>query len=370
MVLPYLFYFVQALGADVFTYGLILTSYSLMQFISAPIIARLSDRYGRRRILLFALLVSGLSYFVLGTANALWLIFLARMLSGTTAATVPVAQAYVADVTNENERIKYLGRLGAVSGIAFVSGSAIGGTLSGLFGYALPSFMASTFAFTNLVSAYFKLPEPEHAGRDPEKSAFTLKALRNLLKDRRMKILFAASFLFTVAFMFLQVVFPPWLQTNFGFGSFETGLMFFYIGIVAAVTQGVFLPKLSAKRSPATLVSYGLVILAAGFVALAAVINLQSLLLISILIPLGFGILNTALNTLISLSVPTEAQGGSLGIANSLGGLAQTITPAFATILYAFGQSIGLNWFAFIISGAITLSIIPIIASLRKQSKN
>jgi DHA1 family tetracycline resistance protein-like MFS transporter len=160
IVVPYLYFYVLSLGGSAFLYGVLLASYSLMSFIFTPIIARLSDRYGRRKILLIALAISSLSYFIFGSAQLIWLLFLGRMLSGTTGATVPVAQAYVADVTIEKYRLRYLGLLGASAAIAFILGPAIGGTLSALFGYSVPSFLASALAFANLVSAYFLLPEP------------------------------------------------------------------------------------------------------------------------------------------------------------------------------------------------------------------
>jgi DHA1 family tetracycline resistance protein-like MFS transporter len=112
-----------------------------MSFVFTPFLARLSDSFGRRKILLIGLAVSSLSYFLFGSAQAIWLLFLGRMLSGTTAATVPVAQAYVADVTAPNQRLRYLGLLGAAASIAFILGPAIGGTLSSLFRYGVPSFL-------------------------------------------------------------------------------------------------------------------------------------------------------------------------------------------------------------------------------------
>lgn len=184
IVFPYLLYYVQSLGGSVFVYGLLLTSYSLMSFIFTPLVSRFSDRYGRRRILLYALGVSGFSYLVFGLANVLWLLFLARMIAGTTAASVPVAQAYAADVSMKKDRIRYLGLLGAAAGLAFIFGPAIGGLLSQLFGYLVPSLLASSIAFTNLFFAFFWLREPVRSGYDYEKSRFTLAALRDLFRKR------------------------------------------------------------------------------------------------------------------------------------------------------------------------------------------
>ena len=139
IVVPYLYFYMLELGGSPFLYGLLLASYSLLSFIFTPFVARISDRFGRRKIILVALAVSSFSYFIFGAAQAIWLLFVGRMLSGTTAATVPIAQAYVADVTTKNDRLQYLGLLGAAAGLAFITGPAIGGTLSGLFGYAVPS---------------------------------------------------------------------------------------------------------------------------------------------------------------------------------------------------------------------------------------
>lgn len=154
IVVPYLYFYVRALGGSTLLYGVLLASYSLMSFIFTPLVARFSDRYGRRKILLAALAVSSFSYFIFGASQAIWLLFLGRMLSGTTAATVPIAQAYVADVTTRNERLRYLGLLGAATGLVFILGPAVGGTLSNLFGYGVPSFLASALAFTNLVLVF------------------------------------------------------------------------------------------------------------------------------------------------------------------------------------------------------------------------
>jgi MFS family permease len=187
IVVPYLYFYVRALGGSALLYGVLLASHSLMSFVFTPLVARLSDRFGRRKILLVSLVVSGTAYFLFGSAQAIWLLFLGRMLSGTTAATVPVAQAYVADVTTPKQRLRYLGLLGAAAGIAFVMGPAIGGTLGNLFGYGLPSFLASALAFTNLVLAYFRLPEP--SSFNIKRTMLSFAALLRILRKRKITLL-------------------------------------------------------------------------------------------------------------------------------------------------------------------------------------
>jgi DHA1 family tetracycline resistance protein-like MFS transporter len=367
IVFPYLFFYASSLGASAFIYGLLLSSYSLMSFVFTPLIARLSDRYGRRSILLPALLISGLSYIVFGLANVLWLLFLARVIAGTTAATVPVAQAYVADVTTEKQRLKYLGWASAAGGLAFIVGQAIGGVLSGFFGYAMPSFLAAGLAFANLFSSYFLLREPACPPDELERGAFTLTTLRDTLKKGRVALLFVVYFMFFTSFVFLQAVVPPWLQTLFGFGSLQTSFLFAYIGVMSVLTQAFILPRLSRRTVNTTLALYGIILLSAGLLALGTLPFLALLVLIGALVAVGFGILITTLSTLISVNAPKEAQGGSLGIAQSLAALAQTVGPAVAVSFFALGSSIGVIGLAFIISAIITLGTIPLVINFRKH---
>jgi MFS transporter, DHA1 family, tetracycline resistance protein len=366
IVLPYLFFYVGSLGGSPFIYGVLLASYSLLSFIFTPIVSRLSDRFGRRRILLVALAVSSLSYFLFGSANALWVLFLGRMLAGTTAATVPVAQAYVADITTKKDRLRYLGLLGAAAGIAFVSGPAIGGTLSGLFGYAVPSFLASALALSNFISAYFLLPEPKRL--DSKGTVISIKALMDVLRKRQIKLLLMVYFLFFVSFVFMQASLSPWLQAIFGFGSLEVGLFFFFIGGVSVFTQAVLLPELSKKLNRLTLTRYCTVVFVAGLLALAVVQNIPLLFAVAAAISFGFGILYITFNTLISLNAPTEAQGGTLGAAWAIAGLAQTIAPILTSAAFAFGSGAGFSGLVFVISALIALATVPLVLSFKNLS--
>jgi multidrug resistance protein len=367
IVVPYLYFYVLALGGSTLLYGILLASYSLMSFIFTPLVARFSDRYGRRKILLTALAVSSLSYFIFGASQAIWLLFLGRMLSGTTAATVPVAQAYVADVTTRNERLRYLGLLGAAAGLAFILGPAIGGTLSSLFGYGVPSFLASALAFTNLVLAYFLLPEP--ASFNIKKTIVSFSALLSVLRKRKIALLLAIYFLFFVSFVFLQAALSPWLQAVFGFGALQTGLVFFFVGAISVFTQAVLLPELSKKFSRLTLTLLGISFLVVGLVALSVVSNLAVLLAVAAVFSFGFGIQIVTLNTLISTNTPENAQGGALGVAWAIAGLAQTVSPVLAASAFSFGVSAGFAGLAFVVSALISLSTVPLVLVFKKASE-
>jgi multidrug resistance protein len=368
IVVPYLYFYVVALGGSPFLYGVLLASYALMSFVSTPFLARFSDRFGRRKILLLGLAISSLSYFVFGAANVIWLLFLGRMLSGTTAATVPVAQAYVADVTTPNQRLRYLGLLGAAAGIAFILGPAIGGTLSSLFGYSVPSFLASALAFTNLVSAYFLLPEP--TSFNIKKTVVSFRTLLSVLRKQKIALLLTIYFLFFVSFVFLQASLSPWLQRVFGFGAFQTGLVFFLVGGVSVFTQAILLPLLSKRFSRLTITLLGIAFFVVGLGALAVISSFALMLVVAVVFSFGFGIQYVTVNTLISLNSPENAQGGALGVAWAIAGLAQTVAPVLAASVFSFGVSAGFDGLAFVVSAVISVATVPLVLSFKKASSS
>jgi MFS family permease len=369
ILLPYLFFYVQSLGGSVFVYGLLLASYSLMSFTFTPIVSRLSDRYGRKKVLLAAITVSSISYFIVGIGQFLWVLFLGRLLAGTTAATYPVSQAYIADLTTDSTRLRYLGYLGATAGVGFIVGPLIGGTLSSIAGFGVPAFLASALAFANLISAYLFLKESDRLRGDLTRRAVTLENLRIILQKKVIQLLLAVYFLFFLAFMFLQSTLTPWLEKVFGFGGFETGVTFFYVGIAVAFAQVVLLPRLSKRLSNTKLAIYGLLMLFGGFLVMGVFVNLPLFLLVTGVVALGAGLMLVTVITLISLNAPREAQGGTLGLAQALSGLAQTIAPTIATAVFTFGVSIGMVGLVFIVAALIAGCIVPFIFTFKEITK-
>ncbi len=366
IVLPYLFFLAQSFGATPFTYGLLVASYSLMQFVFTPILGQLSDRYGRRRIILLSLFGAGLSYFLFGIASALWLLFAARIIAGATESTLSVAQAYVADVTTKEDRLKYMGLLGAGVGLGLIFGPALGGTLSSLYGYAVPSFIASALAFSNLAAAFFRLPEPSR-DRVARSKRLGFSSFKNAFGRKELSLLLSLYFAAILAFVFESVTATPWLQAMFGYGPFQTGLVFFYIGIVYALTQAVLIPKLSKRYTTASLALMGLLAISIGYAILGSFPSVAVLLLMGGLLSFGDGLMNATLNTLISLNAEAESQGSTLGVAQSLNGLAQTIAPGIATLIFTLGTSIGLNGLAFISAAIINSIALPLLFVFRTR---
>jgi len=360
IVLPYLFFFAQSLGASQFTYGLLIASFGLMQFIFVPIMGRLSDRFGRRRILLISLLGSGISFFIFGLASVLWLLFLARIVAGIMDSTVSVAQAYVADlVLDEKNRLRFMGMIGAGIGLGFTVGPAVGGVLSSTFGYALPSFVASALAFSNLVLAYFKLPESKdrmlvRVKEDAKSRLFdVISPLKSAIANNKLQLLFAVNFIGFMAFTFLDVSLAPWLQKDFMFGALQVGLIFFYSSVVNVLTQAFLVPRLAKKYSTLTILTAGILSLSLSYLGLGLLASLPLLLVAGGFLTLGFGLISPSISNLISINSEPENQGTNLGVGQSLGFLAQAISPVLAASIFSFGLKIDINGLVFVAAAGI-----------------
>src|SRR5262245_353289 len=186
IVLPLLPYYAETYGASSFAVGLLQTSYSVMQFLFTPVWGRLSDRYGRRPMILMSLAGSFIGFLVFGLAGNLYVLFAARMVAGVAGAIIPTANAYIADVTTAENRAKGMGRVGAAFGLGFILGPAVGGVLAP-YGYDKPALVASALAGLNFVFAWFRLPEsltPEIRSR-ARAGRFDLQSVRSALANPR-----------------------------------------------------------------------------------------------------------------------------------------------------------------------------------------
>lgn len=365
LILPYIFFYAESFGASPLVYGLLLSSYSLAQFVFTPIWGNLSDRFGRRKIILACLMGSGLSYMIFGLATNLSLLFFSRIASGAMAATFPVAGAYIADITTPETRFQYMGRIGAAFGLGMIIGPAIGGTLSGLYGYAVPSLLAATIAFLNLALGYLKLPESLINRQVNSKRESLASTFKSVAARHDMKVVLSAFFITMVAFFVMEGTATPWMQRTFGFGPFQTGLIFFYIGMIIAIVQGLVVPKLAKRYSPQLLLMLGITAMASGLAMLGSITthNLPALVLSSTMIPLGMGFSIASVNTLVSLKASADQQGSTLGVTYSVSGIAQIVGPAIGASMFGYGISGGIDGLPFMISATVTIP--AIIMSIR-----
>jgi DHA1 family tetracycline resistance protein-like MFS transporter len=261
IVIPVLPFYAEgtAFNATPRTVGLLFASYSVMQLIFSPILGGLSDKYGRRPVLLLSIIGTGIGFLVLGFAKTIFMLFVGRILDGITGGNIATAQAYIADVTTKENRAKGMGLIGAGFGLGFIFGPAIGGILSG-WGIQVPFLFAAALCFANAVLLYFRLPETVTANHPAKHSAAggrSFHQVLNSLKDPRLGWVLAVYFLFIVSFSIMTTSFALFTMFRFGYGAQHTGYLFAYVGLIAVIIQGGLIGKLVKRFGELPLVTFG-----------------------------------------------------------------------------------------------------------------
>ena len=261
LILPLLPYYAATFGSDPFITGLLVASYALAQLIGAPILGRWSDRVGRRRVLLVSIFGTFIGFLLLGFAGALWILFVSRIIDGLTGGNLTVAQAYITDVTDQKNRAKGLGMIGAAFGMGFTIGPAVGGALS-VFGYSVPAFAAAALAFMNLIAVFFFLPESLTAEQRAalatnKRPPFTFRALWTALSRQRVGPLLHTRFFFGLAFAMFQSIFALYAQYRLNLNAQTTGYVLAYVGVLLVIVQGFAVGRLAAKFSETRIIFVG-----------------------------------------------------------------------------------------------------------------
>jgi multidrug resistance protein len=328
IVIPLLPLYAKEFGASGLQVGLLMTTYSAAQLIAAPLWGRLSDRVGRRPVLLVSLCGSTLSYAIAALSGSLWLLFVARLLGGVSGGNLSAAQAYVADVTSPEERARGMGLIGAAFGVGFVIGPAIGGALVG-FGAWVPFAGAALLCGVNLAWTFISLPEPPRpAGATRAVRGLGWKQLLVAVRQPRLLSLLLLFFCATFALANLEATFALATNRLFGYGNRENAFLFTYIGLMLAFTQAVLVGRLARRLGEPALVVLGLLVTVGGLFAVPYAHNLWHLLAILGLFSFGSGISSPSIASLISKAVGAEVQGGVLGAGQSAASLARVIGPA------------------------------------------
>ncbi|BCY17489.1 tetracycline resistance MFS efflux pump [Leptolinea sp. HRD-7] len=354
LILPLLPYYAESFGASAAVVGFLVASYAAAQLIGSPILGRLSDRYGRRPVLLFSVAGTFTGFLLLafaepvgqGIANIfapaaanvfiLAVLFISRILDGLTGGNITVAQAYIADITDESNRAKSLGMIGAAFGLGFIIGPATGGLLS-QWGYNLPALAAAGVAFMNLLLIYFLLPESLtdelHATSAlRKKPPFTVNALFEALQRPGVGPLLHIRFFYGLAFVMFQNIFSLFAQV-IGLSSQTTGYVLAYVGILSVVTQVGLIAPLTKRYRENVLIITGLWIMGLSLLGWAFTRDLIPLLIVLLPMSLSGGVLNTVIQSSISKSVSREEVGGMLGIASSLEAFTRVIGPTIGGLL-------------------------------------
>ena len=318
--------------------ALLFASYSVMQFIFAPILGRLSDKHGRRPVLFLSLLGTSAGFLILGFANTLWMLFLGRMIDGISGGNISTAQAYIADVTTKENRAKGMGLIGAAFGLGFVFGPAIGGVLS-RWGISVPFLFAGSLAFANAILLYFTLPETVTADHPARTSAATgrgLTQLVNSFKNPRLGLVMIIYFLSIVAFSILTAIFSIFMMFRLGYDAFHTGLIFAFVGIISAIIQGGFIGKLVKALGEPMLVIIGTLLFTASLFAtpfIGPATGIIGILLTGAVSSAGNALNAPSLSSLASKSAGSHEQGSVLGVMQSVASLARAVGPSVAAFL-------------------------------------
>jgi DHA1 family tetracycline resistance protein-like MFS transporter len=340
IVLPALPYYVEGeiFKATPFDIGILFASYSLMQFIFSPILGSLSDKIGRRPILLVSMIGAGIGYLFIGFAFALWMVFVGRIISGIMGGSISTAQAYIADVTTRENRAKGMGLFGATFGLGFIFGPAIGGILS-RYGIHVPFLFAAGLSFTNAILLYFILPETVRKDLPVEdkirRNRFA--ELFESLHDSRFGTLAAIYFFLVVSFSIMSYAFVLYTIQRFGYTAEQNGYIFAFIGLLAVIFQGGLFGKLVHRFGENPLMIVGCLMMTASLFIIPYVGpdsgGLVGLLSNVALLAIGNSMAAPALTSLASKVANENEQGKALGVMQSGASLARAIGPAVGGVL-------------------------------------
>jgi DHA1 family tetracycline resistance protein-like MFS transporter len=340
IVIPVLPYYAEGtrFGATPREVGLLFASYSVMQLVFAPVLGRLSDKYGRRPILLISLLGTSLGFLILGFASTLWMLFLGRIIDGISGGNISTAQAYIADVTTKENRAKGMGLIGAAFGLGFVFGPAIGGILS-RWGINVPFLFAGGLALANAILLYFTLPETvtaDHPARTSAASGRGWKQLLDALEQRQLALVLAIYFLSIVAFSIMTASFSLFMMFRLGYDPWHSGWIFAFVGVVSAIIQGGLIGRL-VKRfgEPALVIAGGFLLSISLFVSpfVTVAMGLIGILSVGALSSIGNALTAPTLSSLASKSASAAEQGSVLGVTQSVASVARAVGPSIAAVL-------------------------------------
>ena len=337
IILPLLPFYAESLGATPAIVGLIVSTYAFCQLIAGPPLGHLSDRVGRRPVLLVSQMGTFVGFLILAGAQALWMVFLARIIDGLTAGNLTVAQAYISDVTEPENRAKSFGIIGIAFGLGFLIGPAISGYLA-QFSNTYPILLAAGLSFTSIMCTYFLLPSviPHQDAQKGRVSQW--KAYAESFKDGQLGPMLWQFFAFTFAFSTLFSGFALFAERRFvhngmPFGPKEVGYVFAFSGLIGALIQGGGMGSLVKKFGEGKLVQMGFAGMGLGFAVMAGAHEILYLLLAITLLTFGSAILRPSLTSLITARAARHRQGMVIGLMQSLMSVAQIIAPVIAGLL-------------------------------------
>jgi multidrug resistance protein len=328
----------QNLNITDFEIGVVIAAFSFVQFLFNPVLGKLSDKIGRRPLIVTTLFITSISYLIFTFAQSFWILLISRILAGFGGSNIGVAQAYIADVTTKEERAKGMGLIGAAFGLGFLFGPMIGGILSH-YGYEYAGYGSAGFSFLAAMFSLIFLPESK-------KKEYSIKMDKIKIFDYKFAVeTFKVPFTGMLIFMFFLIVFsmaniygtfPIIGSKYYGFSNKEITYLYVIMGLIGAVIQGGLMKYLTEKVRDKNLVIFGMVVLSLGLGLIPFGFNFYGVLISISLLSVGSGILQPVIISMISKYSPEHNQGATLGLSQSLSALGRVLGPLWGGFAYDF----------------------------------
>jgi len=337
IIIPLLPFYAEKFGASPLVIGLLFGIYSLCQLAASPALGDLSDRYGRRPVLIFSLLGTVVSFVMLAMAQSIALLFIARIVDGLSGGNISTARAYVADVTEPKDRARAYGLIGAAFGLGFIFGPALSGLLAHI-SYTAPIWTAAELTLVATFMAYFWLPETVH--RAAAGTGMPFRNLAAMMQRPGLRRMLVIDFVYWFAFAIFQTTFALFVARRFGFGASKTGYFFAAFGVLGVIVQGGFIRPIVHRLGDKPTFIAGLVFSAIGLVAAtyAHSVTLLAIALVPLAFGMGFG--HPTVSSLVSRAGRSDEQGRVQGAAGAMESLGRALGPVWGNAaLQRFGEA-------------------------------
>jgi len=354
IIVPVLAYFTRDMGATSLDVGILMALFSAMEFLLAPLWGRISDRIGRRPVILMGLFGFGVSFTITGFSTQLWMVYVSQTLAGACAAGIfPSVMAYIADITDHEGRIRLMGMLGAASGLGIIIGPSIS-SVCAIWGLNVPFLAAAAIAMATFVFGAVFLPESKKSGWPTARAKKTplLSSLKTPLGG-----LFFMMFFVSFAMACIDGTLSFYVMDRFGLseaassmpllgssvmltGPNVTGITFTLMGVISVVCQGMLIGRVVRQMGEENTIMAGLAMIAVGMALLVGVFDLATLLLCNCMISIGMGFVNPCVNALVSKRTDADRQGSTMGVLGSFNSLGRILGPTVGGLVYMFSAAI------------------------------